>query len=233
MSQRQSQKEQRRQRILDAAESLIRQSAGTDFLMTTLAETAGFSQATPYNLFGSKAGILFALLNRSVDGIFRDADLDNNRDADPFEAVLQAARVASGVFSADPGFYRPLYRFLLGVVDSGHRPAFLDRALGYWKRALAGVSAAGLFSAELTRDEMARGIVIYFLGALDLWVQDELDDDEFHAQIQYGVAMLLLGIADDASRPALRAHMRRHKRHLPRRYTFSAAVTRLRGGDAA
>lgn len=232
MSRRQSQKEQRRQRILDAAEELIRESAGTEFLMTTLAERAGFSQATPYNLFGSKAGILFALLNRSVDEIFRDADLDNG-ETDPFERVLHAARVASGVFSADPGFYRPLYRYLLGVVDSEHRPAFMDRALVYWKRALAGAGTAGLFSPELTRDEMARGIVVYFLGTLDLWVQDELDDREFDAQIQYGVACLLLGIADDAARPALKGHLRRAKQRLPRRFTFSLAVTRNRTGESA
>lgn len=233
MSRRQNQKERRRQRILDAAEGLIRESAGTDFLMTTLAERAGFSQATPYNLFGSKGNILFALLNRSVDELFRDAELEAG-DSAPFDSVLQAAQVASGAFSADPGYYKPLFRFLTGVTYSEHRPQFLDRALVYWKRALSGVNAAGMLDDTLSRDELARGLVIYFMGALDLWVHGELTEAEFHAQIRFGVAQQLLCIADQTARAGLLYHLREAKRELPRRYTFGAAVSHRGGaGDDA
>ncbi len=56
----------RRRRILDAAEGLIRQTGGTNFSLLTLADKAEVSPATPYNFFGSKARLLFALFNRSL-----------------------------------------------------------------------------------------------------------------------------------------------------------------------
>lgn len=40
--------------LVDAAHALIRETGGTGFSMVQLAEKAGVSPATPYNLLGSK-----------------------------------------------------------------------------------------------------------------------------------------------------------------------------------
>ena len=69
MSLRARQIDARRHRILDAAALLIRQTGGTDFSMRSLAEAAETAPATPYNLFTSKDGLLYALLSRSLDDI--------------------------------------------------------------------------------------------------------------------------------------------------------------------
>ena len=55
-----------RARILDAAEHLMRQGKA-DFSMRDLASEAGVSFATPFNHFGSKAGIMQALSGRRID----------------------------------------------------------------------------------------------------------------------------------------------------------------------
>ncbi len=218
---RERNKQDRRSRILDAAEDLIRETGATDFSMALLAERAGLSGPTPYNLFGSKSGILYTLLNRSLDPVFTRQG-STRAEPDPIAHVLTAARIGADVFAEDPLFYRPLYQFLLGVGDPVHCPLFLDRSLGFWRGSLARLEAAGQMPVMLGRDQIARLIVTHFMGTLDLWVQSELNDDEFRAQIVYGVGVLLLGLANETQRSRLMARLRTLERRLPRGFAPSS-----------
>jgi AcrR family transcriptional regulator len=216
---REKQKEMRRQRTLDAAEALIRKTGTTEFSMQTLANKAKLSLATPYNLFGSKSAILYALLNRSLDKIAEGAE-QAFAHPQPVQRVLRAAASSAAVFVSVPDFYRPLYRFLLGVGDPIHRPAFMERSLDYWKTALLGFVQHDLLPKEAGCEHLARQLVIQFVGTLDLWVQEELDDTEFKAQISYGTGLLLLGVARSEDRERLLKHLGTLKRKLPRQSPF-------------
>src|SRR5665213_3648607 len=112
---REKQMAERRRRILDAAEALIRQAGGTGFPMLALSERAEVSPTTPYNLFGSKAGVLYALLNSTMDQI--DERTQRFSSSNPIERALEAAESAADFFARDPEFFRSLYLFLLGVRD--------------------------------------------------------------------------------------------------------------------
>jgi AcrR family transcriptional regulator len=220
---REKQMAERRGRILDAAERLIRATGGTDFSMLAVAQAAEVSPATPYNLFRSKGGVLYALLNRSLDQIAREG-LAFTSD-DPIERVLEAATIAADTFTHDPVFLRPLYRVLVGVHDPVHRPRFLQRSLEFWKTALEAAGRDGLFSKEVDRDELARELMIHFLGVLDLWVHEELGEPAFHSQILYGSILLLSTIAGP-DRPRLWRRLRAAKRKLPRKFSFEPAPAR-------
>lgn len=114
---RAAQKEMRRSALINAAEALIRESGTTEFSMAVLATRAGFSsQTTPYNLFGTKAGVLYALLNRSADRIF-ELHHDHARHANAWQRALAAADALADAIVGDPDFLRPLYAFLFGVAD--------------------------------------------------------------------------------------------------------------------
>jgi hypothetical protein len=145
------------------------------------------------------------------------------------ESILRAAEIAADVLAADPQLYRPLWRFLLGVRDHVHRPAVLDRALGWWKVAMESAESAGLFADVVDGDELARELVIHTMGVLDLWVQGELTDDQFRAQLAYGTGLKLLAVADQASRPRILEHMRHAKAALPRSFRFNAVATTPEG----
>ena len=216
---REENKEARRQRTLNAAAALIRQTGSTDFSMVTLATQAKLSPATPYNLFGSKSAILYALLNRSLDEIAKGAE-QAFAHPHPVQRVLRAAASSAAFFVSALDFYRPLYRFLLGVGDPIHRPAYMERSLGYWKTALLGFVQQDLLPKEAGCEHLARQLVIQFVGALDLWVQEELDDAEFKAQIGYGTGLLLLGVARSEDRELLLKHLGTLKRKLPRQSPF-------------
>ena len=58
-------KQRNRDRILAAAETILREEGPERLSMRYLAEYAGVSLRTPYNLFGSKTDILAELLTRN------------------------------------------------------------------------------------------------------------------------------------------------------------------------
>lgn len=220
------QKQYRQDAILNAAEDLVRELHATSFSMLSLAKKAGISPATPYNLFGGKASILYALLNRSLDGVFQGAQ-HVARQPDPFLRVIEAADAAGRFFGADPDYYRPLYQYLLGVIDPVHRPAYMDRALTYWRNALQGLENAGILSAA-DRELMARTIVFQVVGALDLWVHEDLNSQEFRSHLVHGVSLLLFHIADEPSAVVLRRQLAEVRSAMPTTCSFS----RTEGGLA-
>jgi AcrR family transcriptional regulator len=204
----------RRARILDAAEQLIRETGNTDFTVATLAERAALSGPTPYNLFGSKAAILYVLLNRSLDPVVA-VERKASGVADPVTRVLAAANLAADLFVNDPVFYRPLYQFLLGVGDSEQRPAFLQRSLEFWQRAVGNLMESVPAPLAMQSVGLARMLVMNFVAALELWVHQELDHQQFRAQVLYGAAMLLLGFSSEPQRTALLRQMVAYERQLP------------------
>lgn len=204
----------RRQILMDAAEHLIRAEGSTDFTMLALAKVASVSPTTPYNIFKTKARILFALLDRSLDGVAeagrRALDVD-----DPFERVVRSAELAAKTFTSDSAIYRPLYRFLLGVDDKSHRQALMARAADFWHVATEAMATFKVFPEELPRSEFDLQLTTNFLGLTDRWAHGELGNKEFVLRAAYGTASLLLSlVTEPRQRARLLAILGAHRPHL-------------------
>ena len=93
-----------RQRVMDAAERLLRRGKA-DFSMRDLAAEAGVSFATPFNQFGSKAAIMHALSGRRIDTMAqRFAEM--SAPADAAGRVLLAIDTAVEVMLEEPEINR-------------------------------------------------------------------------------------------------------------------------------
>jgi len=85
---REHKKESRRQRILDAAREHFRDRGYDATTIETIADSAKVSAVTVYNHYGTKGGVLLALVSRSDDLLIEKIeDLVGNAPADPLEAV--------------------------------------------------------------------------------------------------------------------------------------------------
>lgn len=204
---RERQKDARRAAILEAAEVIIRESGSANFAMQELSERAKLSRATPFNLFGSKSAILYTLLNRSLDKIFARGVLDN---ADPYERVIRRSGGAAELFAGDPIFYRPLYRFVLGVEDPVNRPAFMNRALHFWLEATNGLVEDGILPPSIPQEMFAIQLRNHFAGTLDYWVMGEMTNRQFMAQIYFGTIQDLMAVAPQDKREVLLAKLEAH-----------------------
>ena len=172
--------------------------------MRALAHIAEVSPATPYNFFGSKEGLLFALLSRNLTS-FMDRGL-RSESRDPIEQVLDAGDGAVTILLNDPVFLRPLYQVMLGLTDPLHHPKFLKDAFVFYRTSLNSVMAEKLIPTEAERSALACALMAHFMGVLDLWVHEDIDDDWFRAQIAYGFIRLLWPIAKGRSLTNLKKH---------------------------
>lgn len=197
VSLRERQSAARRSKILDAAETLIRETGGTEFSMRTLSDKAEVSQATPYNTFGTKEGLLFELLKRNLAVFMKEALI--LKEPDPLAQVLEAADNAISIIVRDPVLLRPLYKVMLGISDPTHRPTFMKAALQFYRSALSGAVEQGVIADGAESDALACSLMSQFLGVLNLWVHDVVNDQWFRSQLLYGFILHLKPFAHERS----------------------------------
>src|SRR5918994_2486723 len=87
-------------RVLEAAERLIREDAFHSATMDELAAAAGVSRATVFNRFGSKLGVLQALFTRGMEGPEMRAIQEALAIEDPVEALEAAIDASCAIWEA-------------------------------------------------------------------------------------------------------------------------------------
>lgn len=215
MGLRERRKLERRERILAAAQDLIRTRGVAGLSMRTLAREAEVSLATPYNLFGSKGAVLHALRLSVLEKLQRE--MNQLRSQDPLEDLLHIAELGAATYASDPPFYRTLMGALMASNIGIHDGELETGSVKLWQRPVEAAVRAGLLRADADPEFVARDLVISFLGVLDLWVRSVLDGEGLRAQLLYAFTLTLLGLSTDASRPKLLKHYRRFQSQLPRR----------------
>jgi AcrR family transcriptional regulator len=209
---RDRQMRERRARILEAAAQLIRATGGTGLSMRTLAERAEVSLATPYNLFGSKSGVLMALQFSSLEKLERAMEELSARD--PIEQVLEVAHRGARIYTGDPSFWLPLMQaHWLARGDIQESPLH-PRIVALWERSLRAGVEAGRLIPEANPEFVARMLVICFYGVLITWIQGNLDGDGFRTHVLYGFVLILLGVATPAARAKLMKRLQELEREM-------------------
>lgn len=181
-----------RQRVIEAAESLLRDGKA-DFSMRDLAAEAGVSFATPFNQFGSKAAIMQALSARRIDTMekrFAAAP----PPADAVDRVLLAIDTAAAVMLEEPDINRAV---MGGLGTASPSPGQVrERSMALWTLALG--TGEGLISAR--REQALRclpGQLAYaFRGVLSFWTAGELADEALAPDARAIACTLLLGFTD-------------------------------------
>jgi AcrR family transcriptional regulator len=163
-----------RQRVLDAAERLLRDGKA-QFSMRDLAAEAGVSFATPFNQFGSKPAIMHALSGRRIDAMMTRFDA-TQPPSNAADRVALAIDIAVAVMLDEPIVNRAVMAWIgTGSAASGE---VRSNSTALWAHALG--DGTGLPS--LRRDEACRilpaQLALAFRGALSFWTAGELADDE-------------------------------------------------------
>lgn len=180
-----------RQRVLDAAERLLRRGKA-DFSMRDLATEAGVSFATPFNQFGNKAAIMHALSGRRIDTMARRfADMSLPPDA--AGRVLLAIDTAVQLMLEEP----EINRVVMGWIGTaGPVPGkVLAHSTTLWSLALgAGEGLTGEGRERALRC-LPEQLAFAFRGVLSFWTAGELPDEQLAPYAREIAKTLLLGIA--------------------------------------
>lgn len=213
-SRRERGKAARRADIVLAARRLIQRQGESGFSMQALAEEADVSPMTPYNLFGSKQGVMHAVLDEDLKSF--TAGVDSLR-VDALERIFRTVALARKSYEAEPNFYRTVFRGAeLGSASENERVLFRAPRRAVWIALAQEAMAAGQVGDTVDAALLGTSLSQIMFSCIVDWLSGLHGLREFEAQAQLGMALLLLGLATPEVRPRLLEKMAKSQRALAR-----------------
>jgi AcrR family transcriptional regulator len=205
MGVREEGKNRRRDKITAAARFLI-QSGESGFRMRALAEEAGVSIATPYNLFGSKRAILAAVMDADLS---RFKETLARQNADSLSMFSKTVSIARELIEMDPQFYKNV------MLTADARAPETDRArLLHWQQLIDNAVADGFILTFADSMALATHLRQLFTMSFSRWARDEVTLKEAEAQVNYAITLSLAGVATPTSKQRLQSGLRTYQETL-------------------
>lgn len=181
---------QRRQRsILQAARALISRSGAADLKMREVAIAAGVSIATPYNLFGSKNGIIQAIYDEETEKF--NQFLDERGSSDPLSRIFDVVDLVFEYYARAPDFYKKIVNLLY----RDPRSDFVVRAskpqIAYVQDLLAAAVVAGDLRAETPVRLIGSVFTRAFISVCQEWLDGFMPLAEARNELGATVPLLL------------------------------------------
>lgn len=176
-------KQQRKEIILATAEALIRKNGTATFSMRELAKAAGVSFATPFNLFGSKADLLNALMDQSI----LEVGETKTQSGDAIENIFKGSRQLIKNYTKDADYFRTLF------ISVSISKQSLNTAIQIWHDALNPLFNSKVMDNSVNQRQLAEHLEMVFVGSLMLWMTGHLDNKGWLHHYEYGIATGLLG----------------------------------------
>jgi AcrR family transcriptional regulator len=190
LGRREAGKAERRQRIIQAARELIRETGNAGLSMRVLAARAGVSLATPYNLFGSKRAIVLAVLQDVREFHQRFSHL---RATDPLERIFAAVDIQIDFYVGDPDFYKTMWAAVFDASDDLRATLWNPRRDGFWAGLIKAAAEAGALAPEVDKDLLRRQLDHLFRSIMLDWVVGILEVDAVAPAARHGYALMLRG----------------------------------------
>lgn len=206
-SRREEGKAERRRRIVEAARALIRETGDTGLSMRAIAARAEVSLATPYNLFGSKRGVVMAVLEDVREFQEQFAAL---KDQSAIERIFSAIRITLAYHEQDPDFYRALWASLLDSRggDSELRAELITpQNSAFWRGLLEEARADGAIAEDIDMDLLQASLSGRFAAVMLNWVLGGSSARDLQPAVCHGYASILCAAATDDYRSNIRKRM--------------------------
>lgn len=192
-SRRELGKGRRRDAIVQSACELLRRIAYADMSVAMIAEGAGLSTATVFNLFGSKSAVLEAVVERDSEAVQRR--ILDRRGADGLELMFDAARLMADRYRRNA----PAYRNALAA--QARIAARTEQT--FWLRLVRTAMIDGDLGATVDSVHIAKLLTYLQTGALVQWLAGAISSDQFESDVVRGMAAVLAPYATAKGRRQL------------------------------
>ncbi|WP_394940362.1 TetR/AcrR family transcriptional regulator [Psychromicrobium sp. YIM B11713] len=175
-----------RSRLLDAAAELIARAPGEEFSLREVCNQVAVKMPTLYHFFGSKQGLIDAVVERGFDLYMGQKD-GQESSGDPIQDIRQGwdAHVAFGL--ANPGFYSLMY----GKVRPGYSPAPQARPSQLLRSLTRQAAAQGRLAAD--PDQAAAHILVTNIGVTLRQIILAQEDRELSIAVREGAIAAITG----------------------------------------
>ena len=201
-SRREQAKDARRDAILEAAKSLIREF-GPQVSTEKIAQRAGVSTATVYNLIGPREQLLGLLLSELFEHL--RATVTAMKLVDPFRVGEAVVSVSAKMFVSDSSLWLNVIYEVRGAFGARVLPFVSFQPINLQREAMLTAKQLGMLSREADPEMTATQIYAAYNGALFLWAGGFLSNDAFRNQARAGYWAVLAALgAGEYRRRALR-----------------------------
>jgi AcrR family transcriptional regulator len=217
-------KARRRRALLDAARAMIREGETIGFAMRALAQRAGVGEVTPYNLFGSKRGVLEAILSEEMAGF--QEEFSKTPADDELDAIFKLITASVDMYRRDPQLYRVVFRDLMMTGDSSLRSFFTGPQREFFTNLVESAIRAGILTSVVQPRLAVRTMTRVFTSSIADWLWEGISLESLEANVGLGFAMILCGIAAPAAAERCNGLMVAYQRavvHHSRKSSASAA----------
>jgi AcrR family transcriptional regulator len=158
-----------RELVLDAAERVMAEHGFEAATLARVVEEAGIPMSSVYHYFGSKDGILLAVMERGADRFFADLPDTGRRAGRPAQHLARVMSAVIGTLERHPDFLRLLIGFAAqppAAGDGGIQAVVCrirEHALGLLRTQIA--AAFGDDPGSPVTDQLARFTLAAFDGA--------------------------------------------------------------------
>ena len=186
-------REARCNEIVTAAQSLLRDRGDAGFSMNELAVRANVSQATPYNLLGSKAEILRRVVKAEFASFTEKLAALNRKN--PLAALLDATALVVTHYETDQAFYRALYRMIFTSEAPDVHDLMQDEGRLLWQEMVHAAMASGEL-ASTVRPLAFTDALLRTISAVTLaWLTEGWSHARFDAEMALSVRLMIASIA--------------------------------------
>lgn len=201
--------ERRKQAILTAARAMLNREP---LSMRRLAEAAGVSQATPYNLFGSKRQIFVELyaLQRGELG----ARLAASEQPHAFARMLHAIHLFGQELEAEPAFFRAMMAMIYASPDDTPPAEAIEPGAAFWLDLVRSIQTEGLIASAINPDAFTAHFVYLLSGATIDWINHRVSVRQWETMVGYGLTLATLAVATPPFRAELSERMQRYESEL-------------------
>jgi AcrR family transcriptional regulator len=206
LSARERAKADRRGRIVRAASGALREAGFEALSVKMIAERAGVSAATVYNLFGTKGAVLERVYELGLAQFQRRMATIASRDS--IEKIFDSVTLTMAVYRTDLAFYRAIIRRGDGGRDRRLSMATHRLRAAYWTGVLKDAIAEGHLAPRTDPDRLSILIVQAATGALTLWAADLISIDELDREMQFALAAVLWPFASAGAGGKMRLEAR-------------------------
>ncbi|MCI5043418.1 MAG: TetR/AcrR family transcriptional regulator [Aquisalinus sp.] len=205
MSQREIAKQENRQKIKDAAANIIRREGIEKLTMRYLADIAGVSLRTPYNLFGSKTEVLFALLEDA--GVLLTQGLISQSEDLAVGRLFSSLNAMEAHVRKDDEFYQTVYWGVMASDQVEIRRTGYERLIELSQGFVAEAIANKEINSDINSDEFGKHIGILLMSILGMWGSGYFGSKECAAHIRRSWCASFLTVATRKSKQHLMNEM--------------------------
>ena len=199
----------RKRRIFDAARAIIAQDGLESLTTRGLAQAAGLTVPTLYNLVGGKDEILTQLVTQNVEAIWERLAFD--RRATPLDMADAIVDEAYAVVREEKAFHRAILPLMIEhqIVlaanpyrsDPGARAA--NRCVEMAQFACEAAIKTGELRGTVPASELGQQMFITYRGPMRDWLEGVIASDEMIRRQRRGFYLVMAADASDAFRAIL------------------------------